>query len=372
VYISRYRDVREVLRKPQIFASRGGFKADGIYIPIGDASLGDFDEPEHGPLRKLAMDAAGPSRVEAERPYAALAARKLVARLSVEGGTADLVASLALPLSSEVIAHLLGAPVEEAGRLFHWAEEIMHSEFPTYLRTSRGVGYHGAFPEYASFVDYLIEERLRRDSPRDDAIKRIVDAIITEDPAADPTATKSLIFMIVSTLLLGGVTTTRDFVGWMFYELISKPDLYRGVAANRELVPIVVEETLRMYPPLLYLMRNCTVDTDINGFAIRAGERVLVGIASANRDDEIYTHADEFRVDRHSTPPHLTFGHGIHLCVGNALARMEGEVLLNEFLDQIDAEDVRLAQGYELELMPVPFMYGPVHVDIETRHQVNG
>jgi len=369
VYISRYRDARAVLKNPEVFSSQGGFKADGVEIPLGDASLGDFDEPEHGPARRLAMGAAGPSRVAAERAFATTEARRMVADLARRGGTCDVVAALALPLSSEVTAHLLGAPVEDAALLFGWAEDIMHSELPVHLRTSRGVGYHGAFPEYAAFVDHLIDERLDPADHHDDAIKRIVEALAAE-PAAIDTHARDLTFMIVSTLLLGGVTTSRDLIGWLLYELIREPELYRRVAAERSLIPAAVEEVLRLYPPLLYLMRKCVADTEIDGFAISAGERVLVGIASANRDEEVYPAAEEFRLDRHQPAPHLSFGHGLHMCVGNALARMEAEVLLDAFLDQFDISAVQIAPDFELELMPAPFMYGPVRVEVQVEQPV--
>ena len=227
VYVSRYRDARAVLRQPQIFSSQGGFKADGVEIPIGDALLGDFDEPEHGPVRRLAMAAAGPNRVDGERDFALSSARNLVGRLAGEGGTCDVVAALALPLSSEVTAHLLGAPIEDAARLYGWAEDIMHSDLPVYLRTSRGVGFHGAFPEYAAFVDHLIDERLDPSDTHDDAIKRIVDGVV-EEQAAGALPAKDVIFMIVSTLLLGGVTTTRDLIGWLLYELVRRAGALPG------------------------------------------------------------------------------------------------------------------------------------------------
>ena len=97
----------------------------------------------------------------------------------------------------------------------------------------------------------------------------------------------------------------------------------------------------------------------------RAGEKVLVGLASANRDEEIYPSPDEFRLDRSNPAPQLSFGHGIHMCVGNGLARMEAEVLLDAFLDQFTPDQVRVTPDFELQLMPAPFMYGPVRVDIQ-------
>jgi cytochrome P450 len=78
----------------------------------------------------------------------------------------------------------------------------------------------------------------------------------------------------------------------------------------------------------------------------------------------VYHSADEFRIDRQDPAPQLTFGHGLHMCVGNALARMEAEVLLEAFLDEFDVDEVRVAPSFALELMPAPFMYGPVSVDV--------
>ena len=101
VYVSRYHDARAVLRQPQIFSSQGGFKADGVEVPLGDALLGDFDEPEHGPVRRLAMAAAGPARVDGERDFAMASARASSTPWRPMGGTRDVVAALALPLSAK-------------------------------------------------------------------------------------------------------------------------------------------------------------------------------------------------------------------------------------------------------------------------------
>ena len=100
-------------------------------------------------------------------------------------------------------AHLLGAPIEDAPKLFGWAEDIMHSDLPVYLRTERGVGFHGAFPEYAAFVDHLIDERLDPADTHDDAIKRIVNGIV-EDQAPGDLPAKDVIFMIVLTCRSAG------------------------------------------------------------------------------------------------------------------------------------------------------------------------
>jgi cytochrome P450 len=103
----------------------------------------------------------------------------------------------------------------------------------------------------------------------------------------------------------------------------------------------------------------------LGGVAIEPGERVVVGVASANRDEEIYEDAEQFRLDRVEPAAHLSFGFGPHLCLGSPLARVEAEEAINTFLDRFAPGQVRLVPGFELELMPLPYMLGPVRLDVE-------
>ena len=364
VYVSRYRDARHVFRNPQVFSSRHGFKAESVEVPLGDATLGELDEPEHEPARRLAMAAAGPSRVEGERGYAYEVATGCVADLGGDGTQrAEAVADLALPLSSQVTAHMLGMPPADAEMLVGWAEDIMHSEFPTRLRTERGAGYHGAFPEFAGYIDSLIDERMEHPDRYDDAVAAVVRGVLADAELSESQAARPMTFMILSTLILGGITTTRDFIGFVVYELLNGPDIHETLWREPPLVKKAVDETLRLYPPILYEMRRCTQDTALGGVAINRGDRVLVGIASANRDEEVFPDPDSFRLDRPGAQ-HLSFGHGIHMCVGNGLARMEGQEALRALLERFAPGDLRLAPDFQLELMPQPFMYGPKTVEI--------
>ena len=123
-----------------------------------------------------------------------------------------------------------------------------------------------------------------------------------------------------------------------------------------------MDETLRLYPPILFEMRRCTEDTELGGVSIKRGARVLIGIASANRDEEVFPDPDSLRLDR--SAKHLSFGHGIHTCVGNGLARMEGQEALRAVLERFAPGELRLAPDFQFELMPQPFMYGPKKVDV--------
>jgi cytochrome P450 family 142 subfamily A polypeptide 1 len=171
--------------------------------------------------------------------------------------------------------------------------------------------------------------------------------------------------MVLIGLLLGGTATTRDFLGHLFHELIQRPDLHEAIRSERRLVPVAVEEGLRLAPPVLFLIRSCRVATALGGVELLAGERVIAAIAAANRDETVYERPDEFRLDRVDAKPHLSFGHGPHACVGAGLARMEIEAALEVFVELVRPEGLRTAPGFELRRMPTPFLDGLESLEVE-------
>lgn len=357
--VSRYDDVRHVLTRHDIFANAGGFRPTGLEVPLEDCTLGELDPPEHGPLRRLAMGAAnGAGVVESLRPFTKALCRSLLQSLIAKGG-GDVVGELSVPLTNQVIAKLLGVPSDRSGWLAEQAEMIMMSELPVTNQTMRGVGYRGAFPEFTAFVDELIRDRAGAQIGKDDPIVRIM---VAAEGGTIPSDT--IIRMILIQLLLGGSATTRDFIGSLFFRLITEPALLESIHADRALMPAAVEEGLRLAPPVLFLIRTCKVPALLAGSQIAPGERVIAAVALANRDETVFPSPDEFRLDRVRPAPHLSFGFGSHACVGNALARMEISCALESLLELTVPGDLRLADGYALRLMPTPFLYGPVSVDV--------
>src|SRR5262249_24199220 len=131
------------------------------------------------------------------------------------------------------------------------------------------------------------------------------------------------------------------------------------------LVPMAVEESLRFEEPVLFLFRTAKYDTELGGCPVHTGERIITGIASANRDEAVYEHADEYRLDRATLPPnHLRFGGGPHLCLGTHLTRMVGRVVLEEALGHFAPGQLRLADAYELSMVPMFLEYGPESLDV--------
>lgn len=360
VYVSRYEHARAVLKDEETFSNVGGMRPTGLEIPIHDASIGELGPPVHAPIRKLATVAAqGGGVVRRARPFVRQTAEHLLDAVA-ERGSGDLIAEYSLQLTARVIVWLLGTPPETSEQLAAWGEEIMSSPLTVTNRTERGEGYAGAFPEFTAYLEGLVEERLAADAGGDDTISRIVAACPEGFELSVPT-----LRMVLLNLVLGGTATTRDLIGNLLLEILENPALHEQLAASRELVPAAVEESLRLAPPVLYLIRTCTRDAELGGSAIREGERVVVGVAAANRDEDVYDDSESFRVDRRNPAPHLSFGHGQHFCLGAPLARLEAQEAIAAFLDRFSPGKVRLAAGFEREWMPLPYMLGPVRLEIE-------
>ena len=156
---------------------------------------------------------------------------------------------------------------------------------------------------------------------------------------------------------MSGNETTRHLIANMLETVCTDAALFARLKAEPELVPTVVEESLRHDPPIHVLMRDCLDDVTIHDVTIPAGAKVGFGLASANRDERTYDRPDEFRLDRPGAKDHLAFGGGPHVCPGASLARLEGRVALDVFLDRVDHAD--LDAGYRRVPVPVFWANGP-------------
>lgn len=360
VYVSRYDEVREILRDEETYSNVGGMRPTGLQIPLHDASIGELGPPVHVPARRLATIAAqGGGVLKRARPFVTAVTQELIEPL-VARGQGDLIAEYALPLTARVIGWLLEVPTADCERLARWGEEIMSSPLTVTNRTERGEGYAGAFPEFTGYLEGLVEARIADARGGEDTIARILAASVEGIERSVPN-----VRMVLLNLVLGGTATTRDLIGNLLLEVLSSPELHRTLNEERALIPRAVEESLRLAPPVLYLIRTCTQDVELGGVKLAAGQRVVVGIASANRDERVYPDAERFSLERSNPVPHLSFGLGQHFCVGAPLARLEAEAALGRFLECFPPDSVRLAPGFEREWMPLPYMLGPVRIDVE-------
>jgi cytochrome P450 len=362
-YVTRYEDCREVLRDTASYSNASGMKAPGVEIPPEDRLLGELDPPLHTRVRRVMVTALTPRVVHAAEPFIAETAASLLDAVPVPG-TADLVAAFTVPLPNRVTVFLLGLPPEDADRLAAWAKELMESDFPRTNRTARGEGFAGAFPEFAGYIDDQLDRRIGADPDAADADVITKLGALEVDGARLP---RRQARALVRNLITGGLTTTSQLLGNLLHQLLTDAALDAAVRADEATLHGAIEESLRLAPPILFIARGCRHDTEVGGSPVAAGERVIVGTASANRDDEVFASGDEFRAERVNADQHLTFGYGPHVCPGASLARTEARVGLSTFLDRFPAGTVRLRSGFRFENVPTYFEVGPRRLPVETR-----
>ena len=354
-YLARHEDVEHGFRQWRTFANAGGMRLPGVVVPEEEQTINEMDGPRHQRLRRLMQWALQPAKVQLLEPFIAELAERLI-RKAVDAGSADLVADLTQPIPNAVIARVIGIPEPEHMQFCRWSDEIVNSTWPTLNRTERGEGLAASFPEFVGFINEMIDERRTSANPPDDFITRVLGANVEGEGLTNTEMQIAIVHIIYA-----GDETTTNLVGNLLYELIRQPDLYREVQGNRSLVPIAIEESLRHDSPVQMLTRMCARSIDVAGTSLQEGDRIVLGMASANRDENVFDHPDEFRLDR-AQNEHIAFGKGAHLCLGADLARLEALVTVNKFLDL--AEHPRLADDYVYEKIPVFWVCGPSRLDV--------
>jgi cytochrome P450 len=359
-YVTRHAECVGVLRDTERFSNASGFKAPGVEIPEEDRLLGELDPPKHTRVRRVMVTALTPKLVRAAEPFIEATARELLE--SLPPGSADLVEQYTVPLPNRVTVHLLGFDPTDADQLARWAKGLMESTFPSTNRTERGVGFAAAFPEFAGYIDGHIDARtaqLARGHDPDDVIARLLKLDIDGEPLP-----RRQVRALVRNLITGGLTTTSQLLGNLLHAVLTDPALDALRTDDTALVT-AIEESLRLAPPILFIARGCVQETEVAGCPVHAGQRLIVGTASANRDERVFDDPDEFRIDRVNAEQHLTFGYGAHVCPGAGLARTVARLGLRAFLGRYPSGSVRLTPGFEFENVSTFFECGPRRLPVE-------
>jgi cytochrome P450 len=359
-FVTRYDDVVAGFRDWRTFPSAGGMRLPGFDVPEEERILSELDGARHQRRRKLMMSALAPPTIRAAEPYIERISRELIGSV-LEKGRADLVSEFTGPLPGSVIAHLIGIPVEDQDRFRQWSDDVIADhEFITTNRNARGVGLKAAHPDFADYIDEQVALRRSMENPPDDFVTRAMNAEEDGD-RLNQTEIRATIFH----LIVAGHETTTNLLGNMLFELIRRPELLAAVRYDRSLVPAAVEESLRHDSPAQMMVRDCARPARVSGTDVNAGDKIILSIASANRDERVYQEPDSFRLDRDENADHLAFGYGRHVCLGAALARLEGVVALNVLLDMV--EHVEFAPGFEYEKNPAFWVLGPRRLDVIVR-----
>ena len=364
VYVTRYGGCREVLRDATSFSNASGFKAPGVVVPPEDRILGEMDPPQHTAVRRVMVTALTPKLVRAAEPFIRRTAAELLSALPAPG-RADLVPAYTVPLPNRVTLHLLGLPAEDADTIAGWAKELMVSGFPATNRSERGEGFANAFPEFAGYIDEKIETRAAaleagHNEHPDEVLTRLLQLEVDGELLS-----RRQLRALVRNLITGGLTTTSQLLGNLIHHVVTSGGLEAAVRSDPRMLAGAIEESLRLRPPVMFVLRGCVGSTAVGGDPVHVGERVVVGSASANRDERVFADPDEFRPDRDNADHHLTFGHGPHVCPGAGLARTVARIGMETLLEHFPARALRTAPDYRYENVPTFFECGPRSLLVE-------
>ena len=300
-----------------------------------------MDPPQHRKLRTLVSQAFTPRVVAGLEPRIAELTTQLLDQV---GERFDLIDALAYPLPVVVIAELLGIPPSDRGLFREWADVLLGQEVDPDQAVAEvsEQAVMAVAPTMrqmnAYFLDYI---RSRRANPGADLTSKLVQAEVDGERLADEE-----IVGFVGLLLIAGHITTTATLGNSLVSFQDNPEAAAEVRADPMLLPAAIEEVLRVRTPFPRLGRIAKVDTEVGGVLIPAGEIVVPWLAAANRDQRVFTEPDRFDIHRKPNP-HLSFGHGIHFCLGAPLARLEARVAMRLLLQRYP--DIEVASDEQVE-----------------------
>jgi cytochrome P450 len=291
------------------------------------------DPPDHTRLRRLFNKAFTPTSVDNLRPNIESIVAHLIDGMQAKaarGETVDYIADFAYPLPASVIMDLLGVPRTDLQVVKEWSDDIALFIGTAQVAGNKYLRAEAGAKAMSGYFRTLVEARTAR--PRDDMITHLV--LARDD--RDALSTDEIIGTCIL-LLFAGHETTSNLIGNGFLYSMKNREQWERLIADPSLAPTAVEEFLRYDGPSGAFARVAATDVEMGGKTIREGQRVFAFMNSANRDPEAFEEAERFDIGR-AQNPHLTFGHGIHFCLGAPLARLEAQIAairLTERLPQI-------------------------------------
>ena len=329
--LTRYEDCRSALRDPRMGNPEPGdqvptIAGNAVRTPKEERTLLFLNPPDHTRLRSLVSRAFTPRRVEGLRSTVEAMTAELLDPLA-PASEVDLIDQLAFPLPANVISELVGVPRADRDWLRPLVSDLAGTLEPNRSQEDWDRAEISG-EKVAAYFDELIDRR--RAEPSDDLLSALIAASDGEDRL-----TQSEIGLTLSLIYAAGFETTTNLIGNMVHTLMRHPDQLAWLRASRSLVPGTVDEVLRYQPPVQVDARYTFEDVEIGGFSIAKGSMVLTLLGAANRDPSVIDDPDRFDIGRQEAPL-LSFGSGIHYCLGASLARLEGQVVLSGLLDRFE------------------------------------
>ena len=375
--VTKYNDIMAVDTNHQVFSSAGGItlpnseafmqkmleEAGGSVMGMfgdgeGEGSGGPpmfiaMDPPKHDVQRKTVSPAVSPANLAIMEPIIRERAAAILDRLPI-GETFDWVDKVSMELTAMTLATLFDMPQEDRRKLTKWSDTVM-------ARPGHGVidSWEEKRTEMMAYGMYFLNLWNQRVNapPAGDLI-----SMLAHGPATRNMNQFEYLGNIIL-LTIGGNDTTRNTISGSIYALNKFPDQYKKLRENPGLIPSMVSETIRWQTPLAHMRRTATQDFELEGKMIKKGDNVVMWYVSGNRDDTVIERPNDYVIDRERPRQHLSFGFGIHRCVGNRLAELQLKIIWEEILKRFP--DIQLVEepkrvystfvkGYERMMVHIP------------------
>jgi len=335
--VTKYDDVRAVDGDWETYSSASGITLGHAVNSELFQSLGSIqafismDPPTHTQQRKTVRGVSAPSNL---RNLESLIRERTVNVLESlpEGETFDWVDTVSIELTTLMLATLFDFPLEDRRKLTHWSDVVFAVPQPGGIVETQAQRRQ-EFQECVSYFEGLWHDRLH--NPGQDLVSMLVHGEATKDMPTSEHLGNLLL------LIVGGNDTTRNTMSGSVYGLNKFPEQYDKLRANPDLVPQMVQEVIRWQTPLSYMRRTATRDAELGGKQIRKDDQILMWYASANRDEDVFENANVIDIERANADRHLSFGYGIHFCMGSRLAELQLRILWEEVLQRFDRIEVQ-------------------------------
>ena len=365
--VTKHADLQMVNRDTATFSSElGGTQR----FDMGEGDTADFDTrglmlvdtdpPKHTRLRRLVNKGFTPRMINMLEQHLRYRAELIVDNV-IEKGECEFVEDLAAELPLQAIAEIMGVPQEDRHLMFQWSNAMIGAQDEEYSDTPDSRGGENTQARAAAMEVYAYANQLgaaRRDDPREDIVTTLINAEIEGEQL---TELEFDMFMLL--LVVAGNETTRNATAHGMHALLNHPDEFAKLRAHEgdsAYFSTAADEILRWATPVLHFRRTATVDTEVRGVPIAAGEKVLMWHISANRDEEVFE--DPFRFDIERTPnDHVAFGGGgAHYCLGANLAKLELQIIFDEVLSRMPD----ITQAGPAETLRSNFIGGVKHLPV--------